>query len=184
MLNRYPLWKYLLILGVLVIGMIYALPNLYGTDPALQVSASTTTTVDSTTMSQVRNILEGKDIPIKAMVQDKDGLLVRFNDVEDQLKAQGIVSQVLGDDYTVAMNFASAAPSWLKDNFRALPMYLGLDLRGGLHFLMEIVELLCKLCIFLWERQYSPLQYFCYLNLFQKIKHANMVRLHQDNLNR
>ncbi len=137
MLNRYPLWKNLLILFVLVIGIIYALPNVYGTDPALQISATRTTAVDSNTLTQVRGLLESRKLPFKKIILDKNGLLVRFSDVEEQLTAAALVRDLLGDDYTVAMNLASAAPAWLE-SINALPMYLGLDLRGGLHFLMEV----------------------------------------------
>ncbi len=137
MLNRYPLWKNLLVLFVLVIGIIYALPNVYGTDPALQISATRTTAVDSNTLTQVRGLLESRKLPFKKIVLDKNGLLVRFSDVEEQLTAAALVRELLGDDYTVAMNLASAAPAWLE-SINALPMYLGLDLRGGLHFLMEV----------------------------------------------
>jgi len=138
MLNHYPLWKNLLLLLVLLVGVIYALPNLYGTDPALQVSASRNATLNNATLARVRNELEGDNIPFKSIVQDKTGLLVRFGSIEDQLLAQEKVSELLGEQYTVAMNISSAAPGWLQGTFHALPMYLGLDLRGGLHFLMEI----------------------------------------------
>ncbi len=137
MLNRYPLWKNLVILLALVIGTIYALPNLYGSDPALQISATRTTTVDSSTLAQIRSLLESKNIPLRSIVLDDTGLLVRFENVEDQLKASDLIHNLLGNDYTIALNLAPAAPAWLE-SINALPMYLGLDLRGGLHFLMEV----------------------------------------------
>jgi preprotein translocase subunit SecD len=137
MLNRYPLWKYLLILIVLGIGIIYALPNLFGSDPAIQISETRTSQVDNTTYTQVQNLLQGNQIPVRSLVLDESGLLVRFNNVEDQLKSNDLLRNLLGNDYTVALNLASAAPAWLE-GINALPMYLGLDLRGGLHFLMEV----------------------------------------------
>ena len=106
MLNRYPLWKYLLILVVLVVGFIFALPNLYGSDPAIQVSATRTTQVNTSTYSQVQNLLKGNDIPVRSIVLDKTGLLVRFENVEDQLKSNELIRNVLGEDYTVALNLA------------------------------------------------------------------------------
>ena len=137
MMNRYPLWKYLLILIVLVVGTIYALPNLYGSDPAIQVSATRTSQVDSSTSAQVQNLLQGNQVPVRSLVLDESGLLVRFENVEDQLKGNELIRNMLGEDYTVALNLAPAAPAWLE-SINALPMYLGLDLRGGLHFLMEV----------------------------------------------
>ncbi len=137
MLNRYPLWKYLLILIVLAVGIVYALPNLFGSDPAIQISATRTTQVDNTTYTQVQNLLQGNQVPVRSIVLDENGLLVRFENVEDQLKSNDLLRRLLGDDYTVALNLASAAPAW-SEAINALPMYLGLDLRGGLHFLMEV----------------------------------------------
>jgi len=137
MLNQYPLWKYLLIVFILVIGAIYALPNLYGTDPAIQVSATRTTTVDQATQTRIRNLLKGHNIEYRRITLGEKGLLVRFGNVEDQLKSNDLIRETLGSDYVVAMNLVPSAPGWLKD-LGALPMYLGLDLRGGLHFLMEV----------------------------------------------
>lgn len=137
MLNRYPLWKYLLILIVIVVGVIYALPNVYGTDPAIQITASRTASVDEALRSQVASLLKGRGIPLKAIEQEPRHLLIRFNSVEDQLKSADLLRETLGENYTVALNLASAAPEWLAA-INARPMYLGLDLRGGLHFLMEV----------------------------------------------
>lgn len=137
MLNRYALWKYLLILIIMLVGSIYALPNLYGSDPALQITAGRNVTVDTSTQSQLSKALQAENISVRRIVLDQSGLLIRFNTVEDQLKASEIVRQQLGSDYISALNLASASPAWL-DSINALPMYLGLDLRGGLHFLMEV----------------------------------------------
>ncbi|MDZ7802788.1 protein translocase subunit SecD [Thiohalophilus sp.] len=137
MLNQYPLWKYLLILLVLVTGVLYALPNVYGTDPSIQISGSRGTTVDSSTQHRVRELLEGHEIAYRRITLDDSGLLVRFSDVDEQLKSNDVLRENLDDGYVVAMNLAPAAPGWLS-GLGALPMYLGLDLRGGLHFLMEV----------------------------------------------
>jgi len=137
MINQYPLWKYLLLVFVLVIGLIYALPNVYGEDPALQISGTRNTTIDATAKGKVISALETANIPVKAAELKPDQLLIRFNDTETQLKAVDFVKSALGTGYIVALNLAPATPEWL-DNLNALPMYLGLDLRGGVHFLMEV----------------------------------------------
>jgi len=137
MINQYSLWKYLLLICVVAIGTIYALPNLYPEDPALQVSGSRTGTVDAGTEASISSTLETAGIPVKAIETTDGRLLIRFNDTESQLQAVDFVKSVLGRDYIVALNLAPATPAWL-DSFNALPMYLGLDLRGGVHFLMEV----------------------------------------------
>ena len=137
MLNQYPAWKYLLILLIVVVGGIYALPNIYGSDPALQISATRTTNVDTGTEAQIRSLLDANAIPYRSARLNDKGLLIRFASVEEQLKAADLVQKQLGDGYTVALNLAPASPAWLN-SINALPMYLGLDLRGGLHFLMEV----------------------------------------------
>ncbi len=137
MLNQYSLWKYLLLIVVLIFGTLYALPNLYGSDPAIQVSATRSSTVDEDTENTVLKTLKSKNIQPLKTVLDNKGLLVRFNDVEQQLEAADIIRDALGEDYTVALNLAPSTPAWLR-SMNAKPMYLGLDLRGGLHFLMEV----------------------------------------------
>lgn len=137
MLNQYSPWKYMLLLAVLVVGSLYALPNLYGSDPAIQISATRNSTVNTQTESQALEILKAAGITLRSSVLDKSGLLLRFEGVEQQLQAADGIRDVLGENYTVALNLAPATPSWLR-SMNALPMYLGLDLRGGLHFLMEV----------------------------------------------
>jgi len=137
MLNQYPWWKYLIIVVVLFVGALYALPNIYGTDPALQISASKNAKLDIGTQQQVAGMLKGANIPVKEFSIENGQLLARFDNVEDQLKANDFIACKLGENYTVALNLKSAAPKWLE-SFNALPMYLGLDLRGGLHFLMQV----------------------------------------------
>ncbi len=136
-MNRYPLWKYLLILAVLVVGVIYALPNVYGTDPAVQISPTGRAEITEPLAGQVKSLVEGKGIPVKAVERLPDGLLLRFEGVEDQLKAAQVIQAGLGGDYVAAVNLAPATPAWLEA-LGARPMYLGLDLRGGLHFLLEV----------------------------------------------
>jgi preprotein translocase subunit SecD len=137
MMNQYPLWKYLLLAFVLVIGTIYALPNVYGEDPALQISGGRNATMDAAVAETVVSTLKTADIAVKATELKPGQLLVRFNDTETQLKAVDFVKSALGTDYIIALNLAPATPDWL-DKLNALPMYLGLDLRGGVHFLMEV----------------------------------------------
>lgn len=137
MINRYPAWKYLLIAFVILIGAIYALPNLYGDDPALQISANRMAEIDNTTRDRVMGVLEKEGIAYKSFEIKPNALLVRFADTDTQLAAYDPVRETLGDNYTTAMNLAPATPQWLRD-LNALPMYLGLDLRGGVHFLMEV----------------------------------------------
>jgi preprotein translocase subunit SecD len=136
-MNRYATWKYLLIIFVMAVGAIYALPNLYGEDPALQISGGRNAEVNDATSAAVSTALEGAGITIKSMELEQGQLLVRFPDTETQLLATDFVKATLGNDYVVALNLAPATPDWL-DSFNALPMYLGLDLRGGVHFLMEV----------------------------------------------
>ncbi len=136
-MNRYPLWKYLLILFLTVVGTIYALPNLYGDDPALQISANRMAEINNATRDTVIKALEKEQLAYKTIEVKPNSLLVRFVDTDTQLKAYEPVRGALGDSYTTAMNLAPATPDWLR-GLNALPMYLGLDLRGGVHFLMEV----------------------------------------------
>ncbi len=136
-MNRYPIWKYLLIVIVIAVGIIYALPNLYGKHPALQISATRGGEVSELTEFQVSTALEEAAIEYRAMELGLDNLTIRFRNEEDQLKAQSVVRESLGRGYVVALNLAPATPEWLR-NMNAEPMFLGLDLRGGVHFLMEV----------------------------------------------
>ena len=137
MLNQYSSWKYVLLLVVLAVGSIYALPNLYGSDPAIQISATRNNTIDTEVESKALEALKNSNINLRSSILDDKGLLLRFDGVEQQLQAADGIRDALGDGYTVALNLAPATPGWLRD-VNALPMYLGLDLRGGLHFLMEV----------------------------------------------
>ncbi|BCB06749.1 protein translocase subunit SecD [Vreelandella venusta] len=137
MLNRYPLWKYLLILVVLVVGLIYSLPNLFPADPAIQVSDAQGDSLDERQISRVEEALIDSDIGIKAIEETNGQWLIRLQSDDDQLDARDIAADVLGSDATVALNLADATPGWLQA-FSASPMTLGLDLRGGVHFLLEV----------------------------------------------
>lgn len=136
-MNRYSLWKYILIILVMVFGGLYALPNLYGSDPALQITAARGSESGELTELAVSVALDEAKITPKSVEVGDDHLIVRFDDEETQLRAQGAVKKELGKDYVVALNLAPATPEWLR-SLNAEPMFLGLDLRGGVHFLMEV----------------------------------------------
>ncbi len=137
MLNQYPAWKYLLVITVLLVGMLYALPNLYGEDPALQVTSTRTAEVDLATQDKVQKLLTDAGIAYDSISLADARLLVRFSDTEAQLVAKDVVKKGLGRGHVVALNLAPRTPDWLV-SLGAEPMYLGLDLRGGVHFLMEV----------------------------------------------
>ncbi|QKT02728.1 protein translocase subunit SecD [Ectothiorhodospiraceae bacterium 2226] len=136
-MNRTPLWKYLLILAIVVVGVVYALPNLFGEDPSLQVSPPRTATLDAAARERIMDSLQQANLTPRAVDEVERGILVRFEETEDQLRANDIVRAALGPEYTVALNLAPNTPDWLSA-LRAAPMYLGLDLRGGVHFLLEV----------------------------------------------
>lgn len=136
MLNRYPLWKTLMIALTVVIGFLYAAPNLYEPDHALQISGLKGKDVELSTLEKVQSKL-AKQIDIKSASLEDGQILIRLNDLESQLKAREITTQLLGRDYTVALNMAQNTPSWLNA-IGASPLNLGLDLRGGIYFLMEV----------------------------------------------
>ena len=136
-MNRYPLWRYLLIIAVFVTGIIYALPNIYGEDPALQVTEARAGTIEPAFVETVTGALDKAGIAYKRVEADERQFLIRFHDTESQLKAVDYVKATAGTAYIVALNLAPATPAWLQ-SINALPMYLGLDLRGGVHFLMEV----------------------------------------------
>lgn len=137
MLNRYPLWKYLLILVVLVVGLIYSLPNLFPEDPAIQISSAQGDSLDARQIDRIETALIENNIEIKALEEENGQWLIRLRHDDDQLSARDIAADLLGDDATVALNLAEATPEWLQA-FSASPMTLGLDLRGGVHFLLEV----------------------------------------------
>ena len=122
---------------VICVGLLYALPNIYGEDPAIQISGSNTSDIDITTQDKIRKILADNHIETKSFVFENKSILIRVGDNDTQLKAKELISKELGDAYIVALNLAPATPKWLTV-LGAEPMKLGLDLRGGVHFLMEV----------------------------------------------
>lgn len=137
-MNRYPVWKYLIILIALAVGLIYSVPNLYGESPAVQISgARSSVTVDNTVQARVEQLLTDAKLPLAGLILEGNSLKVRFKDVDTQLKAKTLIQEGMGDNYVVALNLLSNTPHWLTA-LGAHPMFLGLDLRGGVHFLLEI----------------------------------------------
>ena len=136
-MNQYPLWRYVLIVLLIALGAIYAAPNLYGTDSAIQIQTKTGQAVSADVVAKIENTLKQQSIPHDPIQQQDTGLLIRFNDTEDQLKAQGYIQALVGDQNTVALNLAPRTPHWLR-MLGAEPMKLGLDLRGGIHFLYRV----------------------------------------------
>ena len=138
MINKYPFWKYLLILMVVAMGVIYALPNLYPDDPAVQLTSQRgSIQVTDNEMKKVTKALDRAGIGYFGQSIENNNGLIRFNSDEDQLKAKTVIQQALGENFVVALNLAPTTPDWLV-NIGAGPMKLGLDLRGGVHFLMEV----------------------------------------------
>ena len=138
MLNKYPLWKNLVILVAIAIGFIYALPNLFPDDYAVQITgARSSTEVDSAVLERAVKALESDGIEVKSSTLEDRDALIRLTSSDDQLRARPAVQAALGKDYLVALNMAASTPSWLK-SLGAGPMKLGLDLRGGVHFLLEV----------------------------------------------
>ncbi|WP_276643298.1 protein translocase subunit SecD [Siccibacter turicensis] len=137
MLNRYPLWKYIMLVVVLIVGLLYALPNLYGEDPAVQITGARGGAASEQTLNQVQNTLKEQKITAKSLALEEGAILARFDSTDTQLRAREALLSTLGDDYVVALNLAPATPRWLSA-LAAEPMKLGLDLRGGVHFLMEV----------------------------------------------
>ncbi len=136
-MNRYPTWKYFLIAMVIAVGGLYALPNLYGEDPAIQISSSREEVLDTKFVERVERQFKNAGLTAKSMELTGRGLLARFSDTDSQMRAKDLLKDNLGNGYIVALNLAPATPDWLK-SLGASPMYLGLDLRGGVHFLMEV----------------------------------------------
>ena len=142
-MNRYPVWTYAVVLATVVLGLLYTLPNFYGEVPAVQLSsARATIKVDAATLARVEDTLGKAGIKPTGLQLDSNSIKVRLTDTDIQLKAKDLLSQALNSDpqtpsYTVALNLVSSSPAWLTA-MHALPMYLGLDLRGGVHFLLQV----------------------------------------------
>ncbi|MEO8306104.1 MAG: protein translocase subunit SecD [Betaproteobacteria bacterium] len=137
-MNRYPLWKYLLIAIALVVGIVFTVPNFFPEVPAVQVSSSKSAVkIDSALLSSVEDALKAAAVPYSGVALDATGIKVRLADPDTQLKAKDALQAKLGPNYIVALNLLSASPQWLT-SIGAKPMYLGLDLRGGVHFLLQV----------------------------------------------
>ena len=137
MLNRYPLWKNLMVIFLVAIGVLYALPNLYGEDPAVQISGTRGQEADSGVLSEVQTVLKDNHLTTKSVVLENGSILVRFDNTDAQLLATDKITEKLGTNYSVALNLAPATPKWLS-SIGGNPMKWGLDLRGGVRFLMEV----------------------------------------------
>lgn len=137
MQNHFPFWKNFIIVTLLVAGTVYALPNLFGNDPSVQLSSSTTTELEKSKADEIKTSLEEADFKFKLFEFSQGKALFRFDNTDAQLKAADFLRQNAGRDVTVALNLAPATPDWLR-TLGAVPMYLGLDLRGGVHFLLEV----------------------------------------------
>ena len=142
-MNRYPIWKYAIIVIALLVGVLYTLPNFFGEAPAVQVSSARVTfKVDSSTQDRVEEALKTAGIVADLVTRDSNSIKARFNTTETQLKAKDAIQKALVPDasnagYVVALNLLSRSPAWLTA-LRAFPMYLGLDLRGGVHFMLQV----------------------------------------------
>ena len=137
MQNHFPLWKNLLVLIAFGVGIIYSLPNLYGDDPSVQVSSTQAVNIAQEQANQIDAAIKTAGVPLKDF-EFKDGrVLARFTNTDDQLKVADLLREKMGSNYTVALNLAPTTPDWLR-SLGAQAMYLGLDLRGGVHFLLEV----------------------------------------------
>ena len=137
-MNRYPLWKYLLIAFTIVVAAVYSLPNLFGETPAVQVSTNRQAIViNEQTQSKVSSALQSAGIQTDGMFIVDNSLKVRFKDTETQLKARDVIENTLGEGYITALNLLADSPEWMA-KIKANPMFLGLDLRGGVHFTMQV----------------------------------------------
>ncbi len=136
MINKYPLWKNLLIVILIAIGTLYALPNLYGDDPSVQISLRSGS-LDESEIEQIDTLLKQGLFQGYKLEPQKQRLLIRFKDTEVQIKAKDYLRDALSNNYIIALNLAPSTPEWLR-SLGAEPMYLGLDLRGGVHFLMQV----------------------------------------------
>ncbi|MDP2154168.1 MAG: protein translocase subunit SecD [Methylotenera sp.] len=137
-MNRYPLWKNIFVVFMILMGLIYAIPNMFGESPAVQVTpAKSTSKVDPALLAQVEQILQQEKIAYDGIYLDARGVKARFANTDTQIKAKDLLQANLSNDYTVALNLLSRSPDWLR-SLGAKPMYLGLDLRGGVHFLLQV----------------------------------------------
>lgn len=137
MQNHFPLWKNILVLVVFIIGTVYSLPILYGDDPSVQISPVREGKLDTIQSSKIESIIKTAGVAVKAFEVNDKHILARFNNTDDQLKVSDLLRDNIGNDFTVSLNLAPTTPAWLQA-LGAKAMYLGLDLRGGVHFLLEV----------------------------------------------
>jgi preprotein translocase subunit SecD len=136
-LNRFPLWKNLLVIGVILVGIVFALPNIYGDAPAVQITADTGQPLDDVALQRVNSILEARGIPFGPSYIEDGRVTVRFPDVEEQLRALDLLREQLGRGFVAALTLAPRTPAMMRA-VGLKPMSLGLDLRGGVHFMYEV----------------------------------------------
>ncbi|MFO7859381.1 MAG: protein translocase subunit SecD [Ectothiorhodospiraceae bacterium] len=136
-MNRYPLWKYLLLVVAIVAGVLYALPNVFGEDPAVQITPVRDQIDNDAIERRAEDVLAERDIQVLSQSQDEEGVLIRLNNQDDQVNAADALREAFDREATVALSLAPATPDWLR-GIGARPMFLGLDLRGGVHFLMNV----------------------------------------------
>ena len=137
-MTKYPIWKYIIIIFVLIIGLVYTIPNFYGDVPAVQISGShSATQIDTNSLATIEAYLTENDLTPVGQIFDGKTLKIKFSNTDIQLKARDVIQKHLGSDYIVALNLISSSPAWLS-KINANPMFLGLDLRGGVHFLLEV----------------------------------------------
>jgi len=136
-MNQYPAWKYILILLLVAIGTLYALPNLYGDDPAIQVTTTRGFELGQDVETKINDVLARNNLAYKSVEESNNRLLYRFNKADDRSRAANLVQEELGDNYVVALQRAHATPKWLRV-VGGKPLTLGLDLQGGVHFLMQV----------------------------------------------
>lgn len=137
MQKQYALWKYLVLAGITVWALIFSLPNLYGEDPAVQISSKVGHSLTQEVTENIKQKLADEKLPVLSVTTEDDNTLIRFRDTTTQIKARDLIKEQLGHDYTVALNLASKTPHWLQ-TLGASPIKLGLDLRGGVHFLLNV----------------------------------------------
>ena len=137
-MNRYPMWKNIFVAIMILIGLIYTIPNFFGESPAVQITPSKSSTkLDPALLGQVEAIFKQEKIAYDGIYLDLRGVKARFANTDTQIRAKDVLQANLGKDYTVALNLLSRSPEWLH-NLGAKPMYLGLDLRGGVHFMLQV----------------------------------------------
>lgn len=137
-MNRYPLWKYIVIATSILLGLLYTLPNFFGESPAVQISPLRADAhTDIALLQRVEQTLKQQNISYSGTILEATGIKIRFADTDTQIKAKDILSTEVGSDYIVALNLLPNSPQWMR-HIGALPMYLGLDLRGGVHFMLQV----------------------------------------------